>query len=442
MDCVIVALAVQTDLPPTVNALVVESRPIDVGEYVQVWGHPNTDDRPFQQSAGRVTRITNSTLHYRASTLDGFSGSPVTSIDSGRLVALHCAGPSQAHPEAGNTGTSITAIMDAFTAQFPVFSIMAAGAGVQWADLSGTSGGSPVSPSPSSTDLLCMHRQLHRTFNATAASTPQQYLGVDGRRDAGPESLSPVDRPVGSAVAAYPVPVADSVALVSMAEARTVGYAVAGSVEAARRDPAALGGGGGGDSWAELAATAALGLVPVFGPLCNSLYHTHRGQYLSAAVDLLCAGVDLCSVLTAAAQGGDATSGGSAAGAGTRIVLRESGQAIGELCAKKLLLGAARRLVASDRAVVGALVQHGKNTAVRRTAQRFMLQSALVKTTACALSSATSAYDRPADQPLRKSVQSDAGEGCECSDGARAGADTAAERGSCGSSECDLVAVR
>jgi len=124
LDCSIIALAVQANLPHCVRPMVPDYKSVEVGDIIQVWGHPNIPGKPLQQSAGLVAKITDFTLHYRADTLDGFSGSPVISILSGKLVGLHCGGPWKSFPEAGNTGTSILSILDKFNQEFPIASIM------------------------------------------------------------------------------------------------------------------------------------------------------------------------------------------------------------------------------------------------------------------------------------------------------------------------------
>jgi hypothetical protein len=124
LDCVIVAFAVQTVLPINMRPFTPHFENIQTGNYIQVWGHPNLDNRPMQQSTGKLTKIANNTFHYRANTMDGFSGSPVTSIETGHLVALHCGGPTAKHPTCGNTGSCIHTILDLFHTQFSVSNLM------------------------------------------------------------------------------------------------------------------------------------------------------------------------------------------------------------------------------------------------------------------------------------------------------------------------------
>eukprot|EP01034_Spumella_vulgaris_P022927 gene22926-29105_t len=366
-----------------------------LGDYVQIWGHPNIEGRPFQQSSGIVAKLSSSTVHYRADTLDGFSGSPVTSIESGRLVALHCGGPSRNHPQAGNTGTSIHAIIDTFNMEFNVFTIMSNTHAALMAS---------VSPSSSSSDLQALQQHVHRDMALSAARCNTRGV-VESQPSA--DFLS-------SVVPAYVIPVAANVSPASVSESRTVGYAVASVLEAPTSPTSPRGEfflcGESSASWTELATTTAVGLVPIVGPLCNSVFHLNKGQYVSAMVDMICAGVDLCTIVcaTQSSAHGDGN-------ANTVVVLRQS-VTLGDLCAKNLLVYGRKMIVSGGEQSVKQLAKKTGESVLKASAKRCILNSALVKTTTSALASATNVYDRqtpltpPSDSAIPEEEGDDEGE--------------------------------
>jgi hypothetical protein len=111
LDCTIVALDLQNKI---VHPFRVEKQPSSVGCYVHVWGHPNLPGKPLQQASGAICTVTRDLLTYRACTLDGFSGAPVISVESGLLIGIHCSGPSIIHKNNGNVGIVFSEILRRF----------------------------------------------------------------------------------------------------------------------------------------------------------------------------------------------------------------------------------------------------------------------------------------------------------------------------------------
>jgi len=191
-----------------------------------------------------------------------------------------------------------------------------------------------------------------------------------------------------SVVSSYSVPVAEVVGrLVDFSETPALGYQVLPvedmssslTSSALVEVPCA-------SSWAEFAATTAVGLVPVLGPLVNSVYHATKGQYVSALVDVVCAGVDVYTIAYAASG----TS--SAEASGTKIVLKESSELLlGEMCIKKLMMGARNMLVSPES--MKQMVKKGGESVVKKTVSNcVIIRSAVVKTTTSALSTATNVF--------------------------------------------------
>jgi hypothetical protein len=108
LDCVIVALDIEHQ---AILPLVVENRDLSVGLYVHVWGHPNLVGKPLQQASGKICRLSSEIMSYRANTLDGFSGAPVFSLDSGLMIGIHCSGPSTSYKKEGNVGILLKQIL-------------------------------------------------------------------------------------------------------------------------------------------------------------------------------------------------------------------------------------------------------------------------------------------------------------------------------------------